>query len=212
MATGLRLRPRGVALLASLAGGLVLCAAAVSACSGGSPGYAQSSSGAPPKGDASTSAEGGTLPSPQPDLCKGGVLGPQAIAELTQVGSPPPPIGGAIAVGTYDLAELNVYRTADAGADSGEGPPGEGLSGRSGNATLVVTTNTLAFIEAYGKTGALDPAAPSGYAYSAAGTAISAAKVCPETVATKGIPYSAVGDSLALFVDPAHREVFRRRP
>jgi hypothetical protein len=29
---------------------------------------------------------------------------------------------------------------------------------------------------------------------------------------TKAIPYSAVGDSLAIFVDPNRRVVFRRQP
>lgn len=212
MATGLRLRPRRVTLLAGLASGCILLGAALIACaSNDGPGYAQSSSssGDLPDGGGADAEAG--LPQPQGSLCQGLVVAPKEIDEVTQAGGALPPIGGVVAPGTYDLEGLYTYGPVDAGADAGEQPI-EGLSGRSGRGTLVVTKDTLAFIEAYGPTGALPPAAATGYAYTAAGTTISAARVCPETVATKDIPYSAVGDSLALFVDSTHRVVFRRRP
>jgi hypothetical protein len=207
------LRPRRVTLLTALAGASLL-AAAISACSSDGPsGYAQSSSsGAVPEGGTPTGDAEAGLPQPQEALCKGLVIGARVIDELGEPSKVPTPYGGAIKLGTYDLDELYAYGGApDAGADGGE-EGGEFLTGRSGTGTLVVTTKTLAFIEAYGPKGTLPAPVATGYAYSAEGTTISAARVCPETIATKAIPYSCVGDSLALFVDPTHRLVFRRRP
>lgn len=198
--------------LAGLASGCLLLGAALVACGSddGPAGYAQSSSsssGDLPDGGGRADAEAG-LPRPQASLCEGLVLAPREVAEVHQPGDAPLPLGGELVPGTYDLDEL--YSSGPLGVDAGEQPL-ESLSGRNGSATLVVTTNTLAFIESYGPTGALPPPTATGYAYSAAGTTISAARVCPETVSTKGIPYSAVGGSLALLLDPTHRAVFRRR-
>ncbi|HSO37733.1 MAG TPA: hypothetical protein VLT33_34640 [Labilithrix sp.] len=199
-------------LLAALAGASVLCSTAVIACSS-DPGYSSSSSssGAVPDGGPSSDAEAG-LPQPNDALCKGLVIGPRVIAEVGENMSTPPPLGGTIALGTYDLDAFFVYGAFDAGASDGGEQVNEVITGRSGTATLVVTRNTLAFVETYGPTGALPAPTTTGYAFSAEGTEISEAKVCPETAPTRTMPYTAVGSSLALFVDPTHRLVFQKRP
>jgi hypothetical protein len=194
-----------------LASAGVLLAAAITACGSDAPGPAQpssSSSGAPV--DGGTDAEA-ALPQPRPTLCEG--LAPSTVIdEISRNPPAPPPLGGTIAVGKYDIDELYDYGGVDAGPDAGAEPPNSGLSGRSGSGTLVVTADSLAFLEAYGPTGALAPPTVTGYAYTAEGTTISAAQVCPTTAPTKAIPYSASGNSLALFPAPSRRIVYRLRP
>jgi hypothetical protein len=77
----------------------------------------------------------------------------------------------------------------------------------------VLTQETLGLVEAYGSDadGGLPAPSVRGYAYYPLNGNIYAAEVCPEAIPTKTIPYTAVGDTLSLFIDATHREVFRRR-
>ena len=189
---------------------LFVAASALTACSSDNP---------PPAGSSGTVAtdggDGGEtgpgLPNPNDELCVG-LDGGKTVAEIGQNVDPPPPLGGAIKGGTYLLDELYAYGPIDAGPEAGPEPPNEALTGRSGTGTLVVGKGSLAFIQAYGPTENVGPAAATGFAFTAEGTDISAAQVCPTTESTKAIKYSAVGDSLTIFVEPSRRVVFRRQP
>ncbi len=190
-------------------GALFAAAAILSACGSDNP---------PPAGSSGTVADGGGpadsapgLPNANGKLCVALDRG-KTVAELGENMDVPPPLGGAIKPGTYLLDGLYVYGPIDAGPDAGPEVPNEALTGKSASGTLVVTSSTLAFLQAYGPTESLGAAAATGFAYTAADTTISAAQVCPSTEPTRSIPYSAVGDSLALFVEPKRRVVFRRKP
>jgi hypothetical protein len=189
----------------------VLFTALVLVACGGDDASSSSSSGQPPSPDAAALPETSNLPALNPALCEKLPLGTKIVDELAMSGDALPPLGGAFAPGIYDLEELDAYNAFDAGISDVEHPT-EGVTGRSASAILVVTSNTFAIVEAYGTGGNLDPPTNRGYDYYPRDTTIYWARVCPDALATKGIPYSAVGDTLAIFTDENHREVFRRRP
>lgn len=202
------MRSRGVALFVAAA--LFASAGAVVACSSNDP---------PPAGSSGTVATDGGgggdtgpgLPNPNDKLCAA-LDGGKTVAEIGQNMEPPPALGGPIKGGTYLLDELYAYGPIDAGPEAGPEPPNEALTGKSGTGVLVVGTGTLAFLQAYGPSANVGAATATGFAFTADGTDIAAAQVCPTTASTRTIEYSAVGDSLAIFVEPKRRVVFRRQP
>lgn len=189
---------------------LALGAAAAVACGDDVPAVSDPAGGTPGVTlDGGTRGDGAVpLPGPQPAVCEGLAPGTRIIGELAHAGDPPTPYGGPIAAGTYELTGLDYWGPFDAGTDPE--PPNEGASGRSGSGTLVVTKNTLAFVRAFGASdGTLGAAETEGYGYLAEDAGIAMAKVCPDVAVTTQLGYSAVGSSLAIFVDANHRELYR---
>lgn len=173
-----------------------------------------SSSGFVPDGsasttEASTGVDAATI-TPRPDLCQGLKRETDPVQELELLGDAPAPLGGTIAPGTYDLAELTAYgyvRDADAGDEA----PSSRLTGKAAQITLIVTKFEMRRIEARGAANsdtATWPEKTSAVLYRTTGTDILGTGVCPETSLPAPTAYSAVGTGLALFVDKTHRELF----
>jgi hypothetical protein len=162
--------------------------------------------------EASTS-EGGVAITPRPDLCDGLMLGGNPIAETSLAGGPPPPLGGKVIPGTYDLEELDVYAAARAGDGGGDSTPVPPPTGRVAQATIVVTEFAVRTIEAHGSSmdAGLPPETARAVLYRVDGTSLVVTAVCPTTEQPRSVPFSAVGGGLALFVDDTHRELYVRR-
>ena len=219
-------RPRS--FVPSLATAIVLLGGAIvaSACSddAASPSSSSGTSGStavPDSGGARVEAgpDAASI-TPRPDLCQGMTRGGDVVLEVALTGDPPPPLGGTIELGTYDLVEMNAYapaQTLDGGSEDGgpedggpEGPP-NGPTGRSAQATIIVTQFEMRVIEARGPTGALGPEAARASLYRVDGTNILSTSVCPTTALPAPIAFSAVGTGLALFTDGTHRELYTKR-
>jgi hypothetical protein len=177
-------------------------------------------SGSAPAPDGATSdgpvasSDGGRNPTP-PRECEPPAQQGSVVDEVGVAGDPPPPLGGAIAPGTYVLTSMNAYVGPIPGGganDGGEDPHGPGLTGRAGRGTLVITADVIRFI---GSRGAANQSLPTdvhgAMFWKSVGTSIETTEACPDPRAKKAIPYSAVGSALALFVDPKHREIYDRR-
>jgi hypothetical protein len=210
------LRPRRIELAAALTLAVTVGGVSTMACGTSDGSGSSSSSGASSSGV--TPVDGGVAdvdltPRLQPERCNGLVPSQRVVSEVALSGDPPAPAGGAVSLGTYDIDQLEAYRSFDAGTPGVE-QPSAGLTGRTVSATLVLTQDTLGVVEAYGSDadgGGLAAPSVRAYAYYPIHGNIYAAEVCPEAIPTKAIPYTAVGDTLSLFIDATHREVFRRR-
>lgn len=153
-------------------------------------------------------AEAG-LPTENDDVCKNLEAPAAPLMEISEPFAAPSPSGGTIMPGTYELDALYTYGTGVT-MDGGEGTGGnEGLSGNSGVGTLVITTNTMAFNEAYGPNDSLPAVAARGYAYYGNGATLYAAQVCPTVTATAPLPYSAVGATISFFPTANRRVVYK---
>lgn len=163
--------------------------------------------------DASGSGDAGAV-AVRPELCQGLTLGGTVAEEIAQAGPASVALGGSLVLGTYDLEGLDVYGAFDAGTpDGGDGTPGVQPTGRTAGSTLVVTKTALQIVEAFGTVGgSLGPPTSRAYAYVVKGAALSAAQQCPTAASTQPIGFTAAGDSLALFADANHRQVYRLRP
>jgi len=152
---------------------------------------------------------------PHPELCQGLTLGGEATEELELMGDAPPPLGGKIEPGLYDLTELYTYTPASPPQDPGDDEPVTvHLSGRTGQATVIVTTYRMQIIEAYGTVGAALGAPTSrALAYRTDGTSLVGTNVCPSTAPPAPFSFSTTSpNSFALYVDASHRAIFTRRP
>jgi hypothetical protein len=204
----LRSRRVAAAALALLVSG----AAALATGCGGSdgPGSSSTSSSGTPLLD-SGAPDVDLTPRLQPERCVGAPLQAKQVPEEATSGAPPPAFGGPVILGTYDIDRLEAYNAFDAGAGDVEQAQ-SGVTGRFASAVLTLTNDTMILVESYGASaGSLGPPAIHGYAYYPLKDTLFAAQVCPAAVATKPIPYSAVGDSISLFLDDTHRMVLRRR-
>ena len=199
----------------ALATACLLAVTSVAACSGtehpptGDPG----SSGGPgpytPAGEAGTGADA----SPRTDLCEDLAPGGELLPSMTLPGEPPPPLGGALSPGTYDLTSLYLYGgsngdTEDPDASLPPRPPSE-----SAQATLVVTADTIEIARGAGAAddgGFADATISYGW-IRVDGTDLVVDELCP-TRQTSRIPYSAVGDAIALYTATNRREVYSLRP
>lgn len=198
----------------------IVAAALATACSDDAPPAAGTAGSS---GSSGLPAEGGTGPgatsdaagiTPRPDLCQAATSGGDRVSELELPGEPPPPLGGTIAPGTYDLVELNAYADPKAPADAGEEGPQSRPTGQAAQITIVVTQNELRFLEARGPADSeagWAPATARAMLYRTDGTSLVMTAVCPATAAPAGLPFSAVGNGFALFVDPSHRQLFVAR-
>ena len=152
---------------------------------------------------------------PRPDLCQGLTLGTAPVDELELAGDPPVPLGGELLAGTYDLTELDVYAGPSAPEDmdaGGHGPSFPRLTGQSANATLIVSEFAIRTVEVRGPSGSAPPPERARAAlYRIDGTSLGATAVCPATALPSAIPFSVVGEGLAIFSDARHRELYLRR-
>lgn len=150
---------------------------------------------------------------PRPDLCASLALGGEAVTELRLRGDAPPPLGGVLAPGTYDLVELNEYAgSASPETDGGEDAPSTVVTGRQAQITIVVTEFELRVIEARGNVGALAAPTTRAMLYRTEGAYLLGTLVCPSTALPATIPYSAAGAGFAIFPDAKHRELYVLRP
>jgi hypothetical protein len=158
--------------------------------------------------------EGG-LPPVMPELCKSVDAAGDQQQELALQSDPPPPLGGDIAPGIYDLTELDFYAgKPDASDEAGSPTP---TSDRIAKATLTIvddqTQHTLQLGESYGTvTGGLGAPTARAFVFQKKDTSLLASQACPDAKPTTAIPYSASGPGIALFIDANHRLVFARRP
>ncbi len=196
----------------------LLATGAVAACGDASmaAGAPAPEAGTTPQPEAGSGPDAATI-TPRPELCADLALGGKPVSELELASNAPPPLGGEIAPGAYDLVEANVY--------SGPPPPGssggdgEGsttrLTGRIVQGTLVITPFELRGVEASSEAGAdagLTPPRARAALYRVEGTSLIETEVCPATVLPAGVPFSSVGGGLALFTDATHRLLYVRRP
>jgi hypothetical protein len=142
--------------------------------------------------------DGGSACSPEP-------LQGAIVAENLLNQNPPAPLGGPVAPGTYELVELDAYDPTK---------PSPSQTANSAQITIVIDGTNLKTIA---HRSVADAGAPvqtvTSVAYKTNGTSLDTTSVCPTAGATKAIPYSAVGtNSIALFVDATHREVYQLRP
>ncbi|MDB4933820.1 MAG: hypothetical protein JWP87_792 [Labilithrix sp.] len=188
-------------------------AAASGACS--DDGASRPNGAAPEAGGFETPVDDAAVTTtPRPDLCTGVTRSGEQVAELELPGEPPPPLGGPVIPGTYELTELNAYVTPPAkGPDAGEDEaPHARLTGRSAQITMVVTATELKIVEARSTgDGSLGGESARAMIYGVRDKSLSVTAVCPSAAAATSLPFSAVGGSLAIFVDPKHREVYTRR-
>jgi hypothetical protein len=191
----------------------------VAACSDGDrPAPVGSSSGTPvdggPGGPDSTTEDAAVVdPAVHAGLCEGAPQSTTAVAEVGVEGNAPPALGGEISPGTYILAEMNVYGAQVPKPDAGDETPGPGLSGVVGRGTLnVFATGVLRIASARGNdANNLPPEKTDGFLFTKNGTSLDVTPVCPATGPKKALPYSAVGNGIALFVDATHRELYVRQ-
>lgn len=132
---------------------------------------------------------------------------PDEVDELALNGEPPPPLGGAIAPGTYILSEMNAY-LGDAPAD--DDGPGGGPTGVSGRGTIVVDGDVMRVLRSRVSDGGEASAEGGSFTFEIVGTSLRRTKTCPEASGSDELAFSAVGAGLALFVDARHRELYVR--
>lgn len=206
---------RRLRLLGPTLGTTAALVLALAACSDddGNPAPA-GSSGTPP-----VTVDGGRTPeasvsqiTPRPDLCEGLTLGGDPVSELRLSGEPPPPLGGALAPGTYDLVELDEYTGASPDPDAGEDAPTSGTTGRQAQASIVLTQFELRVAEARGAVGAQGEKQARALLYRTEGNYLIGTAVCPSTALPASMAYSAVGNGFAIFPDARHRELYVLRP
>ncbi len=166
--------------------------------------------------DANSDASGFDAASitPRPDLCEGLSRGGSLVPEIGFLGPGPPPLGGTVVAGTYDLSELDLYDDPglpDAGQDGGEGSPNTRLTGQAAQITIVVSEFAIRTVEARGGAGGLPPERTRAVLYRVDRTSLVMTEVCPSTALPVSVSFSAVGGGLAIFTDPKHRELYVRR-
>lgn len=203
---------------------LVLVAGLLVACSDGRP---TASSNVNPTGqdggpggrglaDGGDAGPDASVITPRPDLCEGLSLDTDRVPEIEYYDDPPPALGGEVQAGTYELTELAVYAGEDARPepDGGADPPTARFTGRAAKGTMILTEFEMRIIEALGQDseGGLGPPESRASLYRVDGANILATSVCPTTALPAPIPFSAVGDTLALFPDPKTRMLYRLRP
>jgi len=187
----------------------------------------------PPASDGTTSpvdrSDGGSAPATadadasisNPSLCEDLMLGGEAVVERERVGEAPPPTGGEVLEGTYDLTELTSYIPSNPDCTEPTEPPGEGgepdgdcprlrRTDRVAQVTLVVTKYAIQRIEATG-VGAVGAPTASAAVYEIDDTFLATTALCPEGGAKQRTAYSASGGALTLFVN-GKEELFVRRP
>jgi len=125
-------------------------------------------------------------------------------------------LGGTIVPGTYALVQLVALK---GGAVSK--PPDEGTeirvkparTGRVGRATLYVTRDALRYVEARSASGPLPSEdTRKGFTYRVAGEKLKMLPECPSRGVQTEMRFAASPDSLWLFVDDSHAEVYQRIP
>jgi hypothetical protein len=187
-----------------------IIAAAIGACSSDDrPGAVGggSSSGIIPVGGGDAGRDS-TVADAAPDVNEGdpcaydgGLEGP-VTRELPYPGSLPPPLGGDVPPGLYELAELQLY--ADAGPISeDDGGGGLGPTGNVAQKTLIFRTATYTLVEAEASADAgVGPATISGGTFSKSGTNITFTRTCPQGAPATVLPYSAAGGQVGLYRGP----------
>jgi len=156
-----------------------------------------------------------------PSLCEGLTLGGDAVVERERVGQAPPPTGGEVLEGTYDLTELTSYIPSNPDCTEPTEPPEEGSepdgecpslrrTDRVAQVTLVVTKYAIQRIEATG-VGAVGAPTASAVVYEIDDTFLATTALCPDGGAKERTAYSASGGALTLFVN-GKEELFVRRP
>jgi len=180
-------------------------------------GQAGSISGDAAFSEASTSPDALAVITERPDLCQGLAFGGDPIAELELQGEPPPPLGGTLAAGTYDLVQVDSYLGEAPDVDAGDDdPPTTRFTGAALRGTLVVTANELRFVEAQGtfadSVATMGPESTRASLYRVEGTSIVQTRVCPTAAGPAPLPFSAVGGGLALYRSSARRELWVIRP
>lgn len=152
---------------------------------------------------------------PRPDLCMGLTRGGDAVPEIEVRGNSPPPLGGTIAPGTYDLRELTAYAGDAADGTDPEDVPSSRLTGKAAQITVLVTDNSLRFVEARGamteQVATLAPETTRATLYRVEASSLVMTAVCPATAAPSPVSFSAVGTGLAIFPDGKHRELYGLR-
>lgn len=157
-------------------------------------------------GGSDGSADGGAV-----DLCKSATQQGEATQELRLAGNAPPPLGGALADGTYVLTEMTAYGANAPADDAGEGGGTTGLTGVVARSTIIVQGTSLVMITGRG-TQAAPPTTDTvtGATFVVNGTSLETTSTCPTRGTVKSVPFSAVGGGIALFVDATHRELYTR--
>jgi hypothetical protein len=156
------------------------------------------------------------------DPCQTSIEVSDAVEEVGMASDAPPPYGGEIHPGTYDLAELYAHDEINDGGtveaspeaiDAGKNPSGPSLwlTGARARTTIIVTANMIIRSEARG-TDPLPEPVRSASTYTIDDTSLVLTPKCP----TGGAPvrvgfYAGSQGSLALLFDGKRREVFVRR-
>jgi hypothetical protein len=85
-------------------------------------------------------------------------------------------------------------------------------TGRTAKSTLVLTATSLAIALQLGDNDGGTPVETiTAWTYTLEGTVTSRSGVCPAGAPSGAVPYTAVGNTLAIFADTTHRYVYQKR-
>ncbi|MBX3221741.1 MAG: hypothetical protein KF795_14590 [Labilithrix sp.] len=175
---------------------------------------------APPTGGGAD--RDGASPDPSGDGGADGLCDPAAITvdgegiaeTIVRSNTPPDPLGGPIAAGTYVLTDVSRFAAGTGGPNDEDGGLGTGTpdSNKLTSKSIVVAGNTYLIGERTGTVGgALSPTPTlTGGTFAIDGTSVTMTDTCPKA-SEKKIGFTAVGATLSLYWTKDRRETYLRQ-